>query len=50
MGQDFWPYGVAPNLPTLEAIVQYAYKHGTAARELSVPELFASATLECFKV
>jgi len=50
MGQDFWPYGVEPNLPTLEAIVKYAYKHGTAARELSVPELFASATLERFKV
>lgn len=50
MGQDFWPYGVEPNLPTLEAMVKYAHKHGTTARQLAIPELFAPSTLERFKV
>ncbi|MGF6367991.1 4,5-dihydroxyphthalate decarboxylase [Paraburkholderia sp. RAU6.4a] len=50
MGRDFWPYGVEPNLPTLEAMVKYAYKHGTTVRQLSVPELFVPSTLERFKV
>lgn len=50
MGPDFWPYGVRENLPTLNAMVHFAHKHGTASRLLTVEELFAPATLERFKV
>jgi 4,5-dihydroxyphthalate decarboxylase len=27
-GEDFWPYGIEPNRPTLEAFVQYAHEQG----------------------
>jgi 4,5-dihydroxyphthalate decarboxylase len=50
MGDDYWPYGVEENRPTLDAIVRYAHRHGTTARELAVEELFAPTTLERFKV
>lgn len=50
MGADFWPYGVEPNRATLEAMVRYAHRHGTADRELSVEELFVPSTLERYKV
>jgi hypothetical protein len=50
MGSDFWPYGIEENLPTLRAMVRYAYRHGTADRELTVEELFLPSTRERFKV
>lgn len=49
-GTDYWQYGVDANTAALEAMVKYAYKHGTADRELSVQELFVPSTLERFKV
>jgi 4,5-dihydroxyphthalate decarboxylase len=27
-GEDFWPYGLEPNRPTLEAFVQYSHEQG----------------------
>jgi len=50
MGADYWPYGVQENLPTLRAMVDFAHRHGTAARALSVQELFVPSTLERYKV
>jgi 4,5-dihydroxyphthalate decarboxylase len=50
MGQDFWPYGVGPNRKTLDAMARYSFKHGPAAREVSVDELFVKSTLERFKI
>ncbi len=50
MGADYWPYGVAENRPALQAVVEHAYKHGTAERLLDVEELFAAGTLERHKV
>jgi 4,5-dihydroxyphthalate decarboxylase len=50
MGNDYWPYGVAENLPTLNAMVKFAHRHGTAERLLQVEELFAPTTLERHKV
>lgn len=50
MGHDFWPYGIEENLPTLRAMVKYAYRHGTADRELAVEELFLPSTRERYKV
>ena len=49
-GEDFWPYGIEPNRPTLEAFVQYAYEQGVAHRAIKVEELFAPETRESFKI
>ncbi|HEY2336933.1 MAG TPA: ABC transporter substrate-binding protein [Burkholderiales bacterium] len=49
-GEDFWPYGIEPNRPTLEAFVQYAYEQGVCKRRLKVEELFAPETLERAKI
>ena len=50
MGDDFWPYGVKENLPTLEAMVHYAHKHGTTSRLLKIDELFVPSTMERYKI
>jgi 4,5-dihydroxyphthalate decarboxylase len=49
-GEDFWPYGVEPNRPTLEAFVQYAHEQGVTARKLRADELFAPETRESYKI
>ncbi|MBI4293099.1 MAG: 4,5-dihydroxyphthalate decarboxylase [Betaproteobacteria bacterium] len=49
-GEDFWPYGVEPNRPTLEAFLQYGYEQGVCRRRLAVEDLFAPETLSSFKV
>lgn len=49
-GEDFWPYGIEPNRPTLEAFLQYGYEQGVATRRLAVEELFAPETLERAKI
>ena len=45
MGEDFWPYGVEANLPTLVKLLDYAFRHGTTARRLALDEVFAPSTL-----
>lgn len=49
-GEDFWPYGIEGNRPTLEAFLQYAHEQGVTGRRLRVEELFAPETLERAKV
>jgi 4,5-dihydroxyphthalate decarboxylase len=49
-GEDFWPYGIEGNRPTLEAFLQYAHEQGVTARRLAVEELFAPETLERAKI
>jgi len=49
-GEDFWPYGVEPNRPTLEAFLQYAFEQGVAKKRLAPEDLFARETLESFKI
>ena len=49
-GEDFWPYGIEPNRPTLEAFLQYAHEQGISRRKLEVEELFAPETREAFKI
>jgi len=49
-GEDFWPYGVEPNRPTLEAFLQYAFEQGVAKKRLALEDLFARETLESFKI
>ncbi|HXM82172.1 MAG TPA: ABC transporter substrate-binding protein [Burkholderiales bacterium] len=49
-GRDFWPYGLEPSRPTLEAFLQYAFEQGISKKRLAVEELFARETLESFKI
>lgn len=49
-GEDFWPYGVESNRPTLEAFLQYAFEQGVCRRRLQVEELFAPETLSSYKI
>ena len=49
-GDDFWPYGVEPNRPTLEAFLQYGYEQGVCKKRIKVEDLFAPETLQSFKI
>ncbi len=44
-GDDFWPYGVVANRPSIAAFLRYAYEQGVTQRPLEVDELFAPETL-----
>ena len=50
MGRDFWKYGIAENLPEIEALTQYAYEQGLTERKVGVEELFARSTFEISKI
>ena len=50
MGGDFWPYGLEPNRPTLEAFLQYAWEQGVCHRRLAPEDLFAPETLARCKI
>jgi ABC-type nitrate/sulfonate/bicarbonate transport system substrate-binding protein len=39
-GGDAWPYGIEPNRPTLEALVQYMFEQSFIARAMPIEELF----------
>jgi len=49
-GEDFWPYGIEANRPTLEAFFRYAHEQGVAKKRLRVEEVFAPETREQFKI
>jgi 4,5-dihydroxyphthalate decarboxylase len=46
MGEDYWPYGVKPNLQTIETFARYHHAQGLSQEPLSPKDLFASQTLE----
>jgi len=48
-GEDFWPYGLLPNRPTLEAFTRVMLEQGLVPRKLDAAELFAPNTLASFK-
>jgi 4,5-dihydroxyphthalate decarboxylase len=50
MGEDFWPYGVEPNVKTLEAFLRHHHGQGISPRLVAVAEMFHPATLETFKI
>jgi 4,5-dihydroxyphthalate decarboxylase len=50
MGEDWWPYGLAPNRHVLEAFLRYHHEQGLSQRRFSPEELFAKETLESYKV
>jgi 4,5-dihydroxyphthalate decarboxylase len=48
-GEDFWPYGVEANRPTLEAFLRFASEQGVAHRPLHVDELFPPEVRSTFR-
>jgi 4,5-dihydroxyphthalate decarboxylase len=50
MGDDFWPYGFAPNRETLATFLRYHQEQGLSKRLLQPEELFAPETMESFKI
>ena len=45
-GDDIWPYGLAPNRPTIEAFLRFGYDQGLCHRRVSPEEMFAPQTLD----
>jgi 4,5-dihydroxyphthalate decarboxylase len=45
MGDNFWPYGIAPNHKALEALFLYSYEQGLSSKKLSIEELFQPSTM-----
>jgi 4,5-dihydroxyphthalate decarboxylase len=50
MGEDYWSYGVAPALPTLQAFVRHHHAQGLSPRQVAVEELFHPSTYESFSI
>jgi len=50
MGEDYWPYGLGPNVDTLRTFLRYHHEQGLSKRLVSPEELFAPETLETFKI
>ena len=50
MGNDFWSYGLEPNLHVLETFLRYSHEQGLSKRQLNPRELFAPETLASFKI
>jgi 4,5-dihydroxyphthalate decarboxylase len=46
IGRDWYPYGIGPNRPTIEALLQFTHEQGLSPRKLTVEELFAPSTLK----
>jgi 4,5-dihydroxyphthalate decarboxylase len=50
LGDDFWPYGFAPNRDTLATFLRYHHEQGLSKRRLEPEALFAPETLESFRI
>lgn len=50
MTADYWPYGLEPNRANLETLHGYLLEQGLIHHRLNLDELFASETLEAFKI
>jgi 4,5-dihydroxyphthalate decarboxylase len=50
MGEDYWSYGVAPNIRTLETFVRHHHSQGLSGRLMKVDELFHPATYETYSI
>jgi 4,5-dihydroxyphthalate decarboxylase len=50
LGEDWWPYGFAPNRHVLDTFLRYHHEQGLSPRRLAPEELFARETLESYKV
>ncbi len=50
MGNDPWPYGLAPNRHVLDAFLRHHHEQGLSPRRLAPEELFAPETLDHAKI
>lgn len=50
LGEDFWPYGFANNIKTIEAAIQYSYEQGMIKNRLIAEDIFAKTTMEEFVI
>lgn len=50
LGDDWWPYGLAPNRHVLDTFLRYHHDQGLSKRRLQPDELFAPETLATFKL
>jgi 4,5-dihydroxyphthalate decarboxylase len=50
MGEDFWPYGVEANRPTLEAFVRYAHRQGLIPERPELDDIFPVSTREVSRI
>jgi 4,5-dihydroxyphthalate decarboxylase len=50
MGEDYWSYGVAANIRTLETFVRHHHSQGLSGRLMTVDELFHPATYETYSI
>ena len=50
MGDDFWPYGLEPNMHVLDTFCEYAKEQGLTSRKVSPRELFARNTVDAWKL
>jgi len=46
MGDNYYSYGIESNRKALEALFRYSHQQGLCSRELTIEELFESASLE----
>lgn len=49
-GPDPWPYGIEPNLTTLEAFLRFSHEQGVCHRRVAVGELFPPQLQSAFKI
>jgi 4,5-dihydroxyphthalate decarboxylase len=50
MGEDFWSYGYEPNVLALSTFLRYSHEQGLSKRLLKPQDLFATESLESFKI
>jgi 4,5-dihydroxyphthalate decarboxylase len=50
MGEDYWPYGFAPNRAALATFLRYHHEQGLSKKLLEPEELFAPETMESFVI
>ena len=50
LGEDYWSYGLAPNVATLEAFLAYHHEQGLSPRLVSPAEMFAPESVESFVI
>jgi len=46
MGENFWPYGIAPNRKALETLFRYSYEQGLSNKHLTIEQLFDASSLK----
>ena len=50
MGEDWWPYGYAPNRHVLDTFLRYHHEQGLSKRRIQPEALFVPETMEAFKI